>query len=73
MIDELAEIDVPTLILMGEHDHAYRRAAEVMASRLPQAESVTLLGATHIVNIEAAEAFNAAVLRFLEKIRAEAA
>ena len=48
-------------------------AAELMASRLPRAESVTLLGATHVVNIEAAEAFNAAVLRFLEKIRVEAA
>jgi pimeloyl-ACP methyl ester carboxylesterase len=44
-----------------------------MASKLPRAESVTLMGLTHIVNIEDAEAFNAAVLRFLEKIRAEAA
>lgn len=73
MIDELAEIEVPALILVGEHDHAYLRAAELMASRLPRAESVTLLGATHVVNIEAAEAFNTAVLRFLDKIRVKAA
>ena len=72
MIDELAEIEVPALILVGEHDHAYLRAAELMASRLPRAESVTLLGATHVVNIEAAEAVNTAVRRCLEKIRVEA-
>ena len=41
-----------------------------MQARLPLAEAVSIAGAGHIVNIEAAETFNAAVLRFLERLRA---
>jgi pimeloyl-ACP methyl ester carboxylesterase len=70
VIDELASIRIPALVIVGEHDAAYQRAAQVMQARLPLAESVTIPGAGHIVNIEAEEAFNAAVLRFLERLRA---
>ena len=70
VIDELASIRIPALVIVGEHDAAYQRAAQVMQARLPLAESVSIPGAGHIVNIEAAEAFNAAVLRFLERLRA---
>ena len=55
---------------MGEHDRAYLRAAEVLAARLPDAESVTIPGAGHIVNIEDPGAFDAAAIRFLERVRA---
>ncbi len=65
VIDELAGIDLPALVLVGENDEAYLRAAEVMAARLPRAEHVILPRAGHIVNLEEAEAFNAAVLRYL--------
>jgi pimeloyl-ACP methyl ester carboxylesterase len=70
VIDELASIRIPALVIVGEHDAAYQRAAQVMQARLPLAESVTIPGAGHIVNIEAAEAFNTAVLCFLERLRA---
>jgi pimeloyl-ACP methyl ester carboxylesterase len=69
VIDQLPEIEQPVLVLVGEKDEAYLRAAEVMAAKLPRAESVTLAGAGHVVNIEAAEAFNAAALAFLERVR----
>ncbi len=65
VIDELAGIDVPALVLVGEEDQAYLRAGEVMAARLPRASHVVLPGAGHISNIEAEAAFNAAVVRFL--------
>ena len=56
------------------HDAAAAfRAAEVMAARLPRAEVVTVSGAGHIVNIEAPEAFDAALVDFLEKLRAQGA
>jgi len=70
VIDELASIRIPALVIVGEHDAAYQRAAQVMQARLPLAELVSIPGAGHIVNIEAAETFNAAVLRFLERLRA---
>jgi pimeloyl-ACP methyl ester carboxylesterase len=68
VIDALSGIAAPALVLVGEHDEAYRRSAEVMAAKLPNAESVTIADAGHIVNIEQAEAFDAAVLRFLGRV-----
>jgi pimeloyl-ACP methyl ester carboxylesterase len=70
VIDQLQQIEQPALVIVGEKDEAYLRAAEVMAAKLPNVESVTLAGAAHVVNIEAADAFNAAALAFLERVRA---
>lgn len=69
VIDELERIEVPALVIVGEHDKAYLRAAEVMVARLPRAERITLARATHMVNLEEPEAFDAAVLGFLERLR----
>jgi pimeloyl-ACP methyl ester carboxylesterase len=68
VIDALPGIAAPALILVGEHDAAYLRSAEVMAAKLPNAESVTIRDAGHIANLEQAEAFDAAVLAFLTRV-----
>ena len=68
VIDELGSIQHPSLVIVGEKDEPYLRAAEVMAARLPRAERVTIPRAGHMVNIEEAEAFNAVLIRFLQKI-----
>ncbi len=68
VIDRLGEIEVPALVLVGEEDEAYRRAADVMAARLPKATSVVVPGAGHIVNLEEPEAFDRALLRFLREL-----
>jgi pimeloyl-ACP methyl ester carboxylesterase len=39
-----------------------------MSAKLPAATHITIPGAGHIVNIEAADAFNAAVARFLQQL-----
>jgi pimeloyl-ACP methyl ester carboxylesterase len=65
VIDELPSIDVPALVIVGEKDEPYLRAAEVMVAKLPRAERLTIPGAGHIVNIEAADVFDAAVIGFL--------
>lgn len=69
VIDELPRITAPSLVVVGAEDDAYLRAAEVMSAKLPAATQVTIPNAGHIVNIEEAEAFNAAVADFLEKLR----
>ncbi len=71
VIDVLAEIDVPALVLVGEHDRPFLRAAEVMAARLPRAEKRVIADAGHIVNIEAEDAFNATAIGFLGTLPAE--
>jgi pimeloyl-ACP methyl ester carboxylesterase len=65
IIDELAEIEQPALVIVGELDEPYLRAAEVMQAKLPHAEKVGIPGTGHIVNIEAADRFEAAVAGFL--------
>ena len=69
VIDELAGIDVPALVLVGESDPAYHQAAEVMAAKLPQATLERVPGGGHILNIDAADWFNARVAEFLADFR----
>jgi pimeloyl-ACP methyl ester carboxylesterase len=68
VIDELAEIQAPALVLVGEHDVAYVQAGEVMAAKLPNAQHQVLSGVAHIANIEDADSFNAVVVRFLDAL-----
>jgi len=71
VIDDLASIEAPALVLVGEQDTAYFRAAEVMAAKLPNATHVVIPDAGHVVNIEQTEAFNRAVIEFLAALPAE--
>jgi pimeloyl-ACP methyl ester carboxylesterase len=70
VIDELGRIDVPALVVVGAEDEAYLRASEVLAAKLPRARRVVIPGAGHIVNIEKAAEFDAAVVEFLAELRA---
>ncbi len=65
VIDDLARIEIPALVVVGAEDEAYSRAAEVMASKLPKARLEVVAGAGHILNIETAEIFDGLVLDFL--------
>ncbi|HPG28429.1 MAG TPA: cysteine-rich CWC family protein [Myxococcota bacterium] len=64
-IDELPGLDVPALVMVGELDAPFLRAAEVMAAKLPNARHVVVPDAGHIVNIEQAERFDTELLGFL--------
>ncbi|MFN0072966.1 MAG: alpha/beta fold hydrolase [Chloroflexota bacterium] len=62
----LAAIDVPTMVIVGEDDVLTPPAeSRLMAERLPRATLVEIPGAGHMSNMEAPEAFNAALLAFL--------
>ena len=67
-IDELSRIDLPALVVVGEQDDAYLRAADVMAARMPQAQKVVIPRAGHVVSIEEPEALCEALLDFLKRI-----
>jgi pimeloyl-ACP methyl ester carboxylesterase len=68
VIESLPRIAVPTLVVVGALDSNFLAAADYMATKIPGARKVVLAGAGHAANIEAAEAFNAAVSEFLEEI-----
>jgi pimeloyl-ACP methyl ester carboxylesterase len=65
VIDSLASIDVPTLVLVGELDTAFRKAADYMAERIPGAELSVIPGAGHAANMDDPDAFAASVRTFL--------
>lgn len=65
-VSMLAEISVPTLVLVGEEDGLTPPAvAREMAARIPGAQLEVLPGAGHLSPLEAPEQFNRAVRRFL--------
>ncbi len=66
VIESLPSISVPTLILAGADDDPYVRSSEYMAERIPGARFELIAEAGHAPNIERPEAFNRAVLTFLE-------
>jgi pimeloyl-ACP methyl ester carboxylesterase len=65
VMDSLATIRVPTLVLVGADDTPYLAAADVMAAKIPGAIKVVLEGAGHAANLDQPEAFNQALLTFL--------
>lgn len=66
--DDLATIDVPTLVLTSEGDTLITPDVSlVMADRLDGADRVTLEGAGHLSNLEAADDFSNALRGFLER------
>ncbi|HEU5367000.1 MAG TPA: alpha/beta hydrolase, partial [Ktedonobacterales bacterium] len=67
--DLLPQIHCPTLVLAGEEDGIVPPAdAAFMAERLPDARLVTIRRAAHLANMEQPEAFNRALINFLEEM-----
>jgi 3-oxoadipate enol-lactonase len=66
-IDRLAQVAVPTLVIVGEKDLYQRDHAELVAARVPGAKLVVVPGGGHIVNLTSPKEFEAAVRSFLGK------
>lgn len=68
MRDRLHENGRPALLICGTHERRFRPLRDVAAAEMPQLEIVDL-EAGHGMNMEAAEAFNAAVTAFLGRFQ----
>jgi pimeloyl-ACP methyl ester carboxylesterase len=64
----LAEIDVPTLILVGADDRPHLTAAERMANAIPDARKVVIPSANHAANVHKPRVVNAALREFLHRL-----
>jgi pimeloyl-ACP methyl ester carboxylesterase len=63
----LGEIDVPTLVMIAEHDPPYmRRTGDLIARRVLDAQRVVIEGADHVVNLRRPLEFDGALLAFLD-------
>jgi 3-oxoadipate enol-lactonase len=66
---DLAGIDVPTLVVVGEHDGpSPPSVAEEMHARIPRSRLAVIPGAGHLSNLEAPAVFNQALLAFLDDL-----
>ena len=68
MTDALGEIQVPTLILVGEKDALYLGDAELMRRGIPGARKIVMPGVGHAINVEDPAGFEREVLAFLREL-----
>jgi pimeloyl-ACP methyl ester carboxylesterase len=67
--DRVAEVAVPALAVVGEHDRLTpRHYHEFLADELPACELATVADAAHLAMLEAAPAFDAVVTDFCERV-----
>jgi 3-oxoadipate enol-lactonase len=65
--DRLDEIRCPAMVIVGEEDpRTPVAAARTLYEALPSSELVVLKSASHLSNMEQPDAFNSALLRFLD-------
>ena len=65
-VNRLAEIRIPALIIVGEHDWEFaKRDADMLQQAIPGATKVIVAGAGFYPNLDDPGAFNTAVLDFL--------
>ena len=66
--ERLAEIDVPTLVVVGNQDILTPRGdSEELAALIPTAELVVISGAAHGLMIEHASTYNRVLFDFLQR------
>jgi len=68
IIENLPNITVPVLLIVGENDTPYHAGTDYMAAKIPNARKVVISAAGHSCNIDQPERFNQAVLQFLDEI-----
>lgn len=68
VVDRLAEIRVPTLVVVGENDGpAYQEGGKLLERAIAGARLVTIPGAAHAPHRETPEEFTGLVLAFLDR------
>jgi pimeloyl-ACP methyl ester carboxylesterase len=69
VIQSLADIRVPSLIVVGANDTGFLAAADYMAAKIPGAAKVVIADAGHSANIDQPEMFNRTVVEFLDRLK----
>lgn len=68
ILDRLSAIQVPTLIICGEHDTPFLRPSRNLHERIRGSQLVIIDGAGHTPQIEKAAEFNHALMEFLARV-----
>src|SRR5262245_64044869 len=68
VIDGLASIRVPTLIVVGDQDEPFLAPCQYMAKKIPGARLEMIAGAGHSSNLDEPAAFDRVLLDFLDSL-----
>jgi pimeloyl-ACP methyl ester carboxylesterase len=68
VIDGLASIRVPTLVIVGDQDEPFLAPSQYMAKKIPGARLVVIPGARHWANLDQPDLFNRALVDFLDAL-----
>jgi len=69
VILSLPQVEVPAIVIVGSEDAPFLAASDYMAAKIPGAKKVVIEGAGHAANLDRPEAFNDALLAFLDGLR----
>jgi pimeloyl-ACP methyl ester carboxylesterase len=69
VIDSLASVRAPALIIVGENDLPYRSNADYMERKIPSSVKRAIERAGHLCDIDEPDKFNAIALEFLKSLR----
>ena len=69
-VERLDSITAPTLVIVGDRDTPYNQeVADTLEEGIPNSRKMVIKGAGHMPNMEAPEAFNEAVMKFMTEVR----
>ena len=68
MIDNLGNIAVPVLVLVGDRDREFLGAADYMARKIPDVHKFVVENAGHAANLDQPETVNRLLCDFLERV-----
>ncbi len=68
VLDDLATLDLPTTVIVGEHDSGLRDAADALAATIPEATLVVIPDAAHSPQDENRSAWLAAIEHHLARV-----
>lgn len=68
IINHLPDIDVPTLVIVGDQDEPFRGPSDYMAAKIPGARLEIIPNAGHAANLDNPVAFNRVLREFLDSL-----
>lgn len=70
VINSLPDVKVPAIVVVGSKDTPFLAASDYMAAKIPGCQKAVIQDAGHAANIDQPEAFNKAIVGFLDKLPA---
>ena len=68
MIDNLGNIEVPVLVMVGDRDKEFLGAADYMEKKISNVEKIIIKDAGHAANLDQPEIFNRLLIGFLDRL-----